>query len=667
MIQPGVILSERYKIIEKIGTGGMSDVYKAKCTKLNRFVAIKILKDELRLDKNFVAKFKTEAQAAASLSHHNIVNVYDVGFDQNMYYIVMEYVEGITLKQYIKEKGYLPVEEMTRLALQIASGIEHAHQNNIIHRDIKPQNIIISKDGTAKVTDFGIAKAATTATIAVGNITGSVHYFSPEQARGGYSDGKSDIYSLGITMFEMITGQLPFEGDSSISVALLHIQEEMKKPSLIRTDIPQSIEDIILKCTQKKAEKRYKSMNELIIDLKKSKIYPNTRFVNLNDTTESPTIFMTEEDVRKIRNANEQSKTNEDINNYKDDDYEDYTYNDIVENNNKQKLLSKQPENKVEQTQKRGKSFKDSIIITIGVICALLVVGLLISLFLAQPKNVVVPQLVGLTKEQAVKKLEELKLAPNITEKFSEKNKDEVIDQSPNNGIKVKENDKIEVFVSKGIKKVEVPKVTQLNSNEAENLLLKKEFIVEKKEEYHSVVPEGIVIEQSPSDGEQKEKGSKVVITVSKGKKVEKKEVPNLKKLSENEAKVILIASGLKVGQITYVDNKEVPKGQVISQTVAPGTYVEEKTGIGYTVSNGYKEVFHKIKFTIEELSLEEEEEAIMRIELVQEDDKTNVYEGTVTNNDFPFSINVTGKEGDGKINIYINDNLVKTENVDFK
>lgn len=204
MIQPGVILSERYKIIEKIGTGGMSDVYKAKCTKLNRFVAIKILKDELRLDKNFVAKFKTEAQAAASLSHHNIVNVYDVGFDQNMYYIVMEYVEGITLKQYIKEKGYLPVEEMTRLALQIASGIEHAHQNNIIHRDIKPQNIIISKDGTAKVTDFGIAKAATTATIAVGNITGSVHYFSPEQARGGYSDGKSDIYSLGITMLSLI-------------------------------------------------------------------------------------------------------------------------------------------------------------------------------------------------------------------------------------------------------------------------------------------------------------------------------------------------------------------------------------------------------------------------------------------------------------------------------
>ncbi len=282
MIKIGMMLGDRYEILEKIGTGGMSDVYKAKDHKLNRYVAVKVLKQEFSENSNFVSKFRVEAQAAASLMHPNIVNVYDVGEDAGIHYIVMELVEGITLKRYIEKKARLSVKEAVSIAIQACMGIEAAHNNHIIHRDIKPQNIIISKEGKVKVTDFGIAKAATSDTI-TSNVMGSVHYTSPEQARGGYSDEKSDIYSMGITLFEMLTGRVPFNGDTTVAVAIKHIQEPMPSPRDYVPEIPVSVEQIVLKSTQKSPDRRYQTVGRLIEDLKKSLVSPDEDFVKVMD------------------------------------------------------------------------------------------------------------------------------------------------------------------------------------------------------------------------------------------------------------------------------------------------------------------------------------------------------------------------------------------------
>ena len=277
MLKTGMIIAERYEILGKIGTGGMADVYKAKDHKLNRFVAVKVLKPEFREDTTFIRKFKSEAQAAAVLTHPNIVNVFDVGDDNGVYYIVMELIEGITLKEYISKKGKLSVKEATSIAIQVSMGLEAAHSHGIVHRDVKPQNIIISMDGKVKVTDFGIARAASSNTIS-SNVMGSVHYSSPEQVRGGYSDEKSDIYSLGITMYEMVTGKVPFDGDTTVAIAIKHLQEEIVPPSIYTPELPHSLEQIILKCTQKSVDRRYQNMEDVIAD--KIAEYPEMRELN---------------------------------------------------------------------------------------------------------------------------------------------------------------------------------------------------------------------------------------------------------------------------------------------------------------------------------------------------------------------------------------------------
>ena len=291
MVKIGMVIGGRYEIQELIGTGGMSDVYRAKDNKLNRNVAVKVLKQEFSENRDFVAKFRKEAEAAANLMHPNIVTVYDVGEENGISYIVMELVDGYTLKQYIEKKSRLTISECISIALPIASGIEAAHNNGIIHRDIKPQNVIISKDGKVKVTDFGIAKTTTSNTIS-SNVMGSVHYTSPEQARGGFSDEKSDIYSLGITLFEMVTGRVPFNGDTTVAIAIKHIQEEMPSPRIYVEDVPISIEQIILKCTQKSPDRRYQKMSEVIEDLKKAYISPNENFVKI-DTYEQNSVTKT--------------------------------------------------------------------------------------------------------------------------------------------------------------------------------------------------------------------------------------------------------------------------------------------------------------------------------------------------------------------------------------
>ncbi|MBR5407039.1 MAG: Stk1 family PASTA domain-containing Ser/Thr kinase [Lachnospiraceae bacterium] len=301
MLNPGTILGDRYEILEKIGAGGMADVYKAKCHKLNRYVAIKVLKDEFASNKSFVSKFRAEAQAAAGLMHPNIVNVYDVGDENGLYYFVMELVEGITLKRYIEKKIRLSVKEAVSIAIQVSMGIESAHNNGIIHRDIKPQNIIISKEGKVKVADFGIARAASSDT-QTSHAMGSVHYTSPEQARGGYSDTKSDIYSIGITLFEMVTGRVPFDGETTVAIAIKHIQEEMPSPRIYVPEIPISVEQIIAKCTQKNPDRRYANVSELMQDLKHSLISPDENFVVIQDPASSEgTKAITDEDRKEIR------------------------------------------------------------------------------------------------------------------------------------------------------------------------------------------------------------------------------------------------------------------------------------------------------------------------------------------------------------------------------
>ena len=321
MVKDGIFLGKRYEVLSKIGAGGMADVYKGKDQMLNRYVAIKVLKKEYKEDENFVRKFRSEAQAAAGLMHPNIVNVYDVGEDRGLYYMVMELVEGITLKEYIEKKGRLSHKEVISIAIQVCTGIGVAHAANIIHRDIKPQNIIISKDGKVKVTDFGIAKATTSNTVS-SNAMGSVHYTSPEQARGGFSDQRSDIYSIGITLYEMVTGQVPFDGDSTVSVAIKHLQEEITPPSEIVPDIPYSLEQIILKCTQKNSERRYKNTNELIRDLKRSLVDPDGDFVVIPPLRNADTVIITDEDLDDIRSSYDEDDD------YDEDDYDEDDYDE---------------------------------------------------------------------------------------------------------------------------------------------------------------------------------------------------------------------------------------------------------------------------------------------------------------------------------------------------
>ena len=329
MLKTGMIIAERYEILGKIGTGGMADVYKAKDHKLNRFVAVKVLKPEFREDTTFIRKFRSEAQAAAGLTHPNIVNVFDVGDDEGVYYIVMELIEGITLKEYIAKKGKLSIKEATSIAIQVSMGLEAAHNHGIVHRDVKPQNIIISTDGKVKVTDFGIARAASSNTIS-SNVMGSVHYSSPEQVRGGYSDEKSDIYSLGITLYEMVTGRVPFDGDTTVAIAIKHLQEEMVPPSVYTEELPYSLEQIILKCTQKSVNRRYEKMEDVIADLKHSLIDPQGNFVKLSSVdNEAKTVVISDEELGEIKHTpkNRTSQRKQDVAELEDevldDDYDD--------------------------------------------------------------------------------------------------------------------------------------------------------------------------------------------------------------------------------------------------------------------------------------------------------------------------------------------------------
>ena len=550
MIKIGMLIGDRYEILEKVGTGGMSDVYKAKCHKLNRFVAVKVLKQEFSENENFVSKFKVEAQAAAGLMHPNIVNVYDVGNENGINYIVMELVEGITLKKYIEKKARLSVKEAISIAIQVSMGIEAAHNNHIIHRDIKPQNIIISKDGKVKVTDFGIAKAATSNTI-TSNVMGSVHYTSPEQARGGFSDEKSDIYSLGITLFEMLTGRVPFNGDTTVAIAIKHIQEPMPTPRDYVAEIPISVEQIVYKCTQKSPDRRYQSMAELIEDLKRSLMTPDEDFVKVVDPDENAsTRVITDEDVKEIKQQVQKKAavTGDSIRLRKE----------VEEERTKKKKASVPVEKEEEEDEYDPRMEK---ITTILAIIAAVIIGVIVIYLVGKfagvfpssaSDQIVVEQ--GETTEQSVAEAEEASQGG---------------------------------FLS-GDAVVGVPNVSGKSYAEGSATLKDSGYEVAKEEVFSAEVAAGNIISQSPEAGSDVAKGTVVTLRVSLGEEITKVRVPNVVGKDAMEAAAELTAAGLQPGAVEETTNEDASlAGKVCYQSYSVGSYVNAGTVIDMKVSTG--------------------------------------------------------------------------------
>ena len=564
MVKDGIVLGKRYAVLSKIGAGGMADVYKGRDQMLNRYVAIKVLKKQYKEDENFVRKFRSEAQAAAGLIHPNIVNVYDVGEDRGLNYMVMELVEGITLKEYIERKGRLSHKETISIAIQMCSGIGAAHASGIIHRDIKPQNIIISKDGKVKVTDFGIAKAITSNTVST-NAMGSVHYTSPEQARGGFSDQRSDIYSIGITLFEMVTGQVPFDGETTVEVAMKHLQQEITPPSELVPDIPYSLEQIMLKCTQKSSERRYESTGALIQDLKHSLVDPDGDFVVIPPIGGmTDTVIMTDKDLDDIRNGNDDEE-------YDTEEYDTDEYDTIV-------------------------------VVAIIVLILVFTVGKAAGVFKSfggittqdeedKSGKVTVPDVRGMSEENAKALLNKKGLGIQVvTRKESKKYKaGKISKQTPEAGEKVSKHTKIEVVVSSGLvgSKKAIPYVSGMSETEAQNELEEAGFKVTSSFQYDDSVESGKVISTTPEAGTKAEKGSTVTMLVSQGSN--KKTVPDVRGMADATAQSTIKSYGFNVGTVTYDYSDSVEKGMVISQTVEPGTKASAGTSISITVSNGPK------------------------------------------------------------------------------
>ena len=597
----GIVLGERYEVLSKIGAGGMADVYKGKDTMLNRYVAIKVLKKEYRENKDFVRKFRSEAQAAAGLLNPNIVNVYDVGEDRGLYYMVMELVEGITLKEYIQKKGKLSTKEAISIAIQMCTGIEAAHKHNIIHRDIKPQNIIISKEGKVKVTDFGIARAVDSNTVS-SNAMGSVHYVSPEQARGGYCDAKSDIYSVGITMYEMITGRVPFDGDSTVSVAMKHLQENITPPSQYAPDMSKALEKIILKCTQKSPERRYESTTLLIQDLKRALVDPSGAFVEIERPKNlGETVMFTEEDMGSLKRGHSSYDDDDDYedDDYDEDDYEDDGYEDDEEDGNVRSGKRKGKSDEVNPHMNKMMKILTIVAAAVVILIIALVAGKAAGIFRfggssgivpsSDSANIEVPQLVGETQAVANEMCEKKNLVMKVvSQKQSDKPVGTVLEQSIKAGEKVKKQTVIEVVICSGAEEVEVPNVSGNTQDEAWKILKDKGFTdYEVQMEYSDEYDNGEVIKTTPAAGETTTVDTKIVLVVSKG--AEKAEVPNLVGRTVSEAQKALSDKGLTDGGSTEEYSNTVAEGKIISQNVKAGKKVDGGTSVSYVVSKGKK------------------------------------------------------------------------------
>lgn len=650
MVEIGSFVADRYEIIEKIGAGGMSDVYKAKDQVLGRFVAVKVLKPEFAEDVNFVTKFHTEAQSAAGLQHPNIVNIYDVGSEEHMHFIVMEYVEGITLKTYIEKKGQLNYKEAISIAIQVARGIEAAHNNNIVHRDIKPQNIMISHEGKVKVTDFGIARAATSNTIH-SDVMGSVHYTSPEQARNGFVDGKSDIYSLGIVMYEMVTGRVPFDGDTTVAIAIQHLQEEMVAPSVYAPDLPISLEKIILKCTQKSQDRRYASMGDLLVDLKHALMEPDKDFVVIDSAVnQAKTTVIREEEVRGIKEqaaknyATAEKQPAKPV--YDDDDDDD---------DDDEGFLNPKMEKAV--------TILGIVTAVIIIIIIIYLIGSMAGLFggkrdktdeepqtdeiIEESGKVEMIDLRGKSFDEAKAELETmgLKIYQASTEESEEYEEGQIISQDIPAGDMVDEGTMIRVVVSsgKGESEVAVPNVTGYTDTAAIGMLQDAGLDYNREYESSDKVPEGTVIRQTPESGTMVSEGTKVTIVVSQGK--ESVTVPDLKNHTESEARKALEAVGLQVGTVSTDYSDTVEEGKVIDQSEIAGKTVYSGTTVNIVISMGPKEILYMFRANVKLPN----DDTVVSANIELQDADGNVLDTwtNVSTASFPFSIEVMNVKSD--------------------
>ncbi|KOM96651.1 protein kinase [Clostridium botulinum] len=561
----GTKLGNRYELLEKVGEGGMATVYKAKCHYLNRFVAIKILKEQFCSDKEFVEKFKREATSVASLSDNNIVNIYDVGSENNIHYIVMEYVDGKTLKELIVEKGKIDPKETVRISKQIASALVCAHRNNIIHRDIKPHNILVTKEGIVKVTDFGIAKASNSATITNSSkVMGSAHYFSPEQAKGSFVDSRTDIYSLGIVMYEMLVGKVPFDGESPVSVAVKHIQNEVVAPKEIDDKIPESLNSLVLKCLEKNPVKRYQTIKNLEEDL--ARIENNENILNGSSN-------ISENDVTRVMDTaviNDKIKEMAQNDEYEDDDEE---YED--------------EEDEIEDKKKRSNKGKTNKKLILGIAMAVLflVVGS-VSAYLAFNKSggkkVEVPNVVGLTKEEAQKVLSEKKLKLVVAQKVkNEKKEGTIIESYPKSGEKVAENSEVRVSISSG-NVVVVPNLKGMELEAAKKAIQDLKLKVGNvKYEFNDNVAAGKVISQTPDIDAELKEGEEISLVISNGPEIKYSTVPNLIGKSIDGAQNALANAGLSMGgSKAIITEDQSLDGQVASQSIGAGQSIKQGSSV---------------------------------------------------------------------------------------
>jgi len=645
----GKILGNRYQIIEKIGEGGMANVYKAKCLLLNRFVAVKVLRPELVSDEAFVSKFEKESQAAASLSNPNIVNIYDVGKDGDVRYIVMELVRGVTLKAYINgHDGYIPNEEIIEIAKQIAQGLEHAHANRIIHRDIKPHNILINEDGIVKVADFGIARAVTSSTIVTTQeAIGSVHYSSPEQARGGFVDEKSDIYSLGILLYELATKKLPFDGDVPVSVAMKHIKEKVVDPTQFNREIGKGLESVILKAIQKDPMNRYQSSRELIEDLDKLSKNPELNVPFYVQAEDSPTMIIP-------------------------------NINDI-------------------EFDEKPKEKKSRVGIVLGVLAGLIAAILLIGAFTLssvldrmKPKIVEMPDLEGVAYTEAVETLHTLNLNINVKDYVFDSNieKNKIVKQSQASGSELKEGFTVDVVVSNGPELVKVPNLLQKDVSEAKLILENKALNIGDIKYEYSDLPSGLVVKQSPTAGASSVKDMNVDLVVSQGKPIETVIVPNLLGKSLPQVKSTLSNVSLSLGNVTYNYSESYSKDAVMIQSISSGAEVEEKTSVSVVISKGSENpettdgtdassqtpgtegetetpVSNLVDKTyIIPLSFATQKETV-RVEMIQNGVTTIVYEKEHDKSDENVRVVVSGT-GEATVNFYFGSLRVKSMQVNF-
>ncbi len=687
IINIGTMIGNRYEVVEKVGTGGMADVYRAMDHRLNRYVAVKILKNEYSEDTKFVTKFRQEAQAVACLSHPNVVAVYDVGEEQGMHFIVMEFVEGITLKSYIEKKGKLSVREAVGIGIQIASGLEAAHNSHIIHRDIKPQNILISRDGTAKVTDFGIAKAASSNTITA-SAMGSVHYISPEQARGGFSDEKSDVYSLGVTMYEMLSGTLPFTGESAVAVALAHIQEEAVPLTAMDATIPKGISDIVAKCMQKKADFRYPTSADLIADLKMFLQDPEGEYGVVKPLYENTdTIFIKPTDVNRIKAAS-QTTTGD------------------------SGMTAAEPEDKKAGEEDSGEvdpKLEKALIggsIVVAIIIGIVIIYVIGKVFgfwggasgsteatptpevtssaasaTATPEasdsaqKVTVEYVAGMTTEEAKTALSQKGLS-NV--KVSEQQSDtvsagKVISTDPEAGTEVEKDAEITLIVSSGTSTVQVPSVASMTVSKAKSTLAAEGFnAVEGSKVYSDTVKAGLVAYSNPKGGAQASKGATITLYISKGPKRTTTTVPDLMGMTKAQAKEALTAKKLVLGSVSTAYSDNVSKNRVCVQSKAEGTEVKTGSTVDITLSLGASKTYsyYSNKVTIDNpFDYESDPSSVFKFVLSQDGKTTTIREVSLSYSDFPYTISdVKGSSASsGEIIVYKDGKRLSSYSVDFR